>query len=47
VARDQRVLTLALTLPRGVPADAAAVALKLSPKPAKTAQALRKAWLSA
>ena len=47
VARDQRVLRLTLTLPREVPAGAAAVALKLSPKPAKTAQALRKAWLSA
>ncbi|MEP7294565.1 MAG: PDZ domain-containing protein [Burkholderiales bacterium] len=47
VVRDQRVLTLALALPRDVPAGAAGVALKLSPKPVKAAQALRKAWLSA
>jgi len=46
VARDQRVLTLSLTLPRDVPAGAAGVALRLSTKPAKAAQALRKAWLS-
>ena len=47
VARDQRVLTLNLVLPAEVPAGAAAVALKPAAKPAKAAQALRKAWLSA
>ena len=45
VARDQRVLTLNLVLPAEVPAGAAAVALKPAAKPAKAAQALRKAWL--
>ena len=47
VARDQRVLTLNLVLPAEVPAGAAGVALKPAAKPAKAAQALRKAWLSA
>ena len=45
VARDQRVLTLSLVLPAEVPAGAAGVALKPAAKPAKAAQALRKAWL--
>ena len=45
VARDQRVLTLSLVLPAELPAGAAAVALKPAAKPAKAAQALRKAWL--
>ena len=46
VARDQRVLTLGLVLPAEVPAGAAGVTLKPAPKPAKAAQALRKAWLA-
>jgi predicted metalloprotease with PDZ domain len=46
VARDQRVLALSLVLPAEVPAGAAGVTLKPAPKPAKAAQALRKAWLS-
>jgi predicted metalloprotease with PDZ domain len=47
IARDQRVLSLALTLPP--PKDGAelgAVALALVDKPAKAALARRKAWLS-
>jgi len=47
VARDQRVLTLSLALPADAPAGAAGVTLKPAAKPAKVAQALRKAWLSA
>ena len=47
VGRDQRVLTLSLVLPAELPAGAAAVALKPTPKPTKAAQALRKAWLLA
>ena len=46
VARDQRVLTLSLELPAEVPPGAAGVSLTPSAKPDKTAQALRKAWLS-
>jgi len=46
VVRDQRVLTLGLVLPAEVPAGAAGVTLKPAPKPAKAAQALRKAWLA-
>jgi predicted metalloprotease with PDZ domain len=46
VARDQRVLTLGLVLPAEVPVGAAGVTLKPAPKPAKAAQALRKAWLA-
>ena len=47
VARDQRVLTLSLTAPLDVPAGASGVTLAVSPRPGKTAQALRKAWLLA
>jgi predicted metalloprotease with PDZ domain len=45
VARDQRVLTLALTLPAATPAGANIV-LKTAAKPAHAATALQKAWLS-
>ncbi len=45
IARDQRVLTLSLVLPTELPASAAGVSLKPAPKPAKPAQAMRKAWL--
>ncbi len=47
VARDQRVLTLDLVLPQEAPTGAAGISLKPAPKPAKAAQALRKAWLLA
>ena len=46
VVRDQRVLTLDVVLPAEVPVGAAGVTLKPAPKPAKAAQALRKAWLA-
>ena len=45
VARDQRVLTLALTLPTVGADDGAGVSLKATPK-AGPASALHKAWLS-
>jgi predicted metalloprotease with PDZ domain len=45
VARDQRVLTLSLTLPAETPSGAGAVALKASAVPAKAPAALRRAWL--
>ena len=44
VARDQRVLTLAVTLPRDA-AIGAPVQLAADAKPGKAAQALREAWL--
>ncbi|MBS0433464.1 MAG: M61 family metallopeptidase [Proteobacteria bacterium] len=44
VARDQRVLTLAVTLPRDA-ALGAPVQLAADAKPGKAAQALREAWL--
>ena len=50
VARDQRVLSLALTLPalgkEGPAAAAGSVSLSASAQPPKAALALRKAWLS-
>ena len=46
VARDQRVLRLALTLPKGPGDEFGAVSLALVDKPAKAALALRKAWLA-
>ncbi|MEP6876395.1 MAG: PDZ domain-containing protein, partial [Burkholderiales bacterium] len=47
IARDQRVLMLELVLPSDMQTGAAGVSLKPAPKPAKAAQALRKAWLLA
>ncbi len=46
VARDQRVLKLALELPRPGAEAAGNVALALAAKPAKAASARRSAWLS-
>lgn len=46
VARDQRVLPLALTLPKDLARDAGTVGLGLADKPSKAALARRKAWLS-
>jgi predicted metalloprotease with PDZ domain len=46
VARDQRVLSLALTLPAGTGVDGA-VTLKPTALPPRAAAALRKAWLAA
>jgi len=45
VARDQRVLALALTLPAEAPPGAGAIGLKMAALPAKAPAALRKAWL--
>ena len=45
VARDQRVLALALRLPAETPPDAGAILLKPVAAPAKAAAALRQAWL--
>jgi predicted metalloprotease with PDZ domain len=47
VARDQRVLSLSLTLPAAATPAGAGVTLKLAAKPAAPAAALQKAWLSA
>ncbi len=47
VARDQRVLLLALRLPAAAAPAAGAIALKPAAAPAKAAAALRKAWLGA
>ena len=47
VARDQRVLTLSLTLPAAAAAAGASVTLKAAAKPAAPAAALQKAWLAA
>ncbi len=47
VARDQRVLSLTLTVPAAASAGSGGVTLKLAPKPPKPAQLLRQAWLAA
>ena len=47
VARDQRVLTLSLTLPIATAPAGSGVTLKAAAKPAAPAAALQKAWLSA
>jgi predicted metalloprotease with PDZ domain len=47
VARDQRVLTLTVVLAAETDKAAGAVVLKPAAAPAKTAAAIRKAWLSA
>ena len=47
VARDQRVLTLSLTLPAAAAAAGASVTLKAAAKPAAPAAALQRAWLAA
>ncbi len=47
VARDQRVLTLSLTLPASAASVGASVTLKATTKPAAPAAALQKAWLAA
>ena len=47
VARDQRVLSLSLTLPAAAAPAGAGVTLKQAAKPAAPAAALQKAWLSA
>ncbi|MEQ1682356.1 MAG: PDZ domain-containing protein [Burkholderiaceae bacterium] len=46
VARDQRVLSLSLTLPATAAASGAGVTLKQAARPAGPAAALQKAWLS-
>ncbi len=46
VARDQRVLSLSLTLPAAAAPAGAGVTLKQAAKPAAPAAALQKAWLS-
>ncbi|CAN5741366.1 PDZ domain-containing protein [soil metagenome] len=46
VARDQRVLSLSLTLPANAADAAGAITLRASAKPAKAALALQKAWLA-
>ncbi|MEO8057371.1 MAG: PDZ domain-containing protein [Burkholderiales bacterium] len=46
VARDQRVLSLPLTLPQTTAAGGPGVTLKAALKPAAAAAALQKAWLS-
>ena len=47
VARDQRVLTLALTLPAVIPPGTGAIALKAAAAPAEAPAAVRNAWLAA
>ena len=47
VARGQRVLTLALTLPAAIPPGTGAIALKAAAAPAEAPAAVRKAWLAA
>jgi predicted metalloprotease with PDZ domain len=47
VARDQRVLTLSLTLPLATVPAGSGVALQAAAKPAAPVAALQKAWLSA
>ena len=46
VARDQRVLTLSLTLPAATTPAGPNIVLKTAARPAAAAAALRKAWLS-